>query len=208
MQKQGHLRRFIFVIITTALFLHACSTNSSVSIGSTPTPTASSGSSQNSIAVTSAAELIPSTPPVKNIDVCSFFTSTDAESLVGTVEMNITPGSDFDEITGNTLDYCTYKGDDVALVVSLVRSSAAKDSAQWQDQLPEMTNASDPDAVISPTSDIGEKAYWIITQSSVGLSVAKFPYVFILAVGGNIGYPDDYKDDFITLAQKVMDALP
>lgn len=114
MKKQVHLRRLLFVIITTALFIHACASNSpknNVSLGSTPTPTASSGSSQNNIVSTPAVELAPSAiPAVKNIDVCSFFSSADAEPLVGTALINITPGSDYDEITGGTLDYCTYKG--------------------------------------------------------------------------------------------------
>jgi hypothetical protein len=154
-------------------------------------------------------ELVPSAiPSVKNVDICSLFTSADAEPLVGTALIDITPGNDFDEITGGTLDFCTYKGDDVALVISLVKTSAPQGSQEWQNQLLEMTKASDPSAAIAPASDIGELAYWVITEDSVGLSVAQFPYIFILAVGGNIGYADDYKDDLTALAQKVVNALP
>jgi len=120
----------------------------------------------------------------------------------------MTPGNDFDEITGGPLDFCTYKGDDVALVLSLVKSSAPHGSQDWQNQLQEMTKASDPNAAVTPASDIGEKADWVITEDSVGILVAKYPHIFILAVGGNIGYADDYKDDLTTLAQKVMDQLP
>lgn len=89
-----------------------------------------------------------------------------------------------------------------------MKSSAPTGSQEWQNQLLEMTKASDPDAAVTPASNIGEKSYWVITESSVGLVVAKFPYIFIVAVGGNIGYADDYKDDLTTLAQKVVDALP
>jgi ABC-type Fe3+-hydroxamate transport system substrate-binding protein len=212
MKKQVRLSRFLSVMIITSLFIHACSTSSpenSMSVGTTPTPTASSGSSENNIASTPAAELVPSAPPpAQKIDVCSFFTSADAESIVGTALINITPGSDFDEITGGTLDYCTYKGDDVALVVSIVKSSAPKDSQEWQDQLLEMTKATDPDAAVTPASDIGERSYWVITEDSVGISVARFPYIFILAVGGNIGYSEDYKEDLNTLAQMIVNSLP
>lgn len=220
MKKQIRLGQFILVVITMSLLIHACSTNSPVSIGSTPTPTATLGSSGNSVATTPIAELLSSaTAPVQKVDVCSFFTSADAEPLVGTALIDITPGNDFDEITGGPLDYCTYKGDDVALVLSIVKSSAPKGSDEWQNQLIEMSKASDPEAAVTPvspdpeaaatpTSDIGELSYWVITESSVGLSTAKYPYIFIIAVGGNIGYSEDYKDDLIALRQKVMDQLP
>lgn len=172
------------------------------------TPTASSGSLPNNVVATAAVVPVPSAPAVKNIDVCSFFTSVDAQPLVGTIEITISQGSDLDEVTGGQLDYCTYQGDDVTLLVSLATSNAAKDSQAWQDQLSEMTRATDPDAIITPFSDLGELSYWVITEESAGFSVAKFPYVFILAVGGNIGYPDDYKNDLQSLAQKILDALP
>jgi len=209
MKKKTRLEWFTLVFVVMSLLIPACSTNSPVSVGATPTPTAVSGSSQNNVVSTPAVELVASAlPPVKNTDICAFFTSADAEPLVGTAVINLTSGNDFDEITGGPLDYCTYKGDDVALVLSLVKSSAAHGSQDWQNQLLEMTKASDPEAVIAPASNIGEQAYWVITTSSVGLSVARFPYIFILAVGGNIGYADDYKDDLTALAQKVLDALP
>jgi len=211
MKKQVRPSYFLFVVIAATLLLQSCSTNAPISSASvaTATPTASSGSSQNNVIVTPDAELVPSAPSVKTIDVCSFFTSLDAQPLVGTAVINTTQGSEDDEITGGTLEYCTYKGDDVALIISLATSSAPNGSQEWQNQLLEMTAASDPDAAITPTSGIGEQSYWVIVpDGSVGLSVAKYPYVFILAVGGNIGAPEDYQDDLITLAQKVLDALP
>ncbi|MEP7135249.1 MAG: hypothetical protein ABI904_09980 [Chloroflexota bacterium] len=212
MQKQVRPNRFILLILTAALLLPACSTNTPInatSVASTPTSTVSSGPTLNSVVATSAVILIPSAPPAKNIDICSFFTSIDAQPLVGTVEINITPGSEADEITGGTLEYCTYRGEDVALLISLVKSSASKDSPTWQDQLLQMVQSSDPDAVITPAAGIGELAYWVITPApAVGLWVAKYPYVFGLAVGGNISAPDDYQDGLQSLAQKVLDALP
>jgi len=220
MQKQVRRSGFLFVLMTTALFLHACSTN--VNIASTPTAAVSSESSQNipgvtptttafsgNLVVTPAAELAATAPAVKTIDICSFFTSVDAQPLVGSVEINITPGSEADEITGGTLEYCTYRGEDVALMISLATSSAPKDSPTWQDQLLQMVQSSDPEAVISPATGIGELAYWVISPApAAGLWVAKYPYVFGLAVGGNIGTPDDYKDDLQSLAQKVLNQLP
>jgi hypothetical protein len=209
MKKQTRLEWFTLVLVVISLLIPACSTNSAVSIEATATPTAVSGSSQNNIISTPAVEVVPSAiPAVKNVDICSFFTSADAEPLVGTAVINLIPGNDFDEITGGPLEFCTYKGDDVALVLSLVKSSAAHGSQDWQNQLLEMTKASDPNAVVTPAADIGEQAYWVITEESVGLLVAKYPHIFILGVGGNIGYADDYKDDLTTLAQKVMDQLP
>jgi hypothetical protein len=145
---------------------------------------------------------------LQNIDICSILTAADAEPIVGTALIDATPGSDIDEVTGGPLLYCTYKGDDVALVISIVSSNAAKDSQTWQDQLLEITQASYPEAAITPNSDLGEQSYWVVTEDSAGWFVAEHPYVFALVVGGNIGYSEDYKEDLKALANKVLDVLP
>lgn len=216
MKKRTHLSGVTLTVIILSLLLHACSMNTSqnsVIVTATSTPTLLSNSSNNNnIATATSTPAEPANPvaltPIQNLDPCAFLTSADAEPLVGTALIDITPGSDVDEITGGPLEYCTYKGDDVALVVSFVKSSAPNGSPEWQNQLQEMPKASDPEAVVTPASEIGEQSYWVVTEESVGLSVAKYPYIFILAVGGNIGYSEDYKADLVTLAQKVMDALP
>ena len=202
------------MIIAIVLLVNSCSMkppDNSVVIGSTSTPTASSGSSNNNPTATTIPAEIPSPialTPVQAIDVCAFFTAADAEPIVGTALIEITRGSDIDEVTGGPLDYCNYKGDDVALVVSFVKSNAAKDSQAWQDQLPNMAQATDSDATVTETSDLGERSYWGVTEQSAGWFVAKFPYVFALVVGGNIGYSEDYRDDLTALAQRIVDQLP
>lgn len=216
MKKSTALHRSILAVMTMSLLINACSMKSPGNgvLGgptSTPTPTAVNGSSNNSAtAIATPAETpSPVAPtPLQNIDPCSILTVADAEPFVGTALIDVKPGSDIDEVTGGPLDFCTYKGDDVALVISLVKSGAAKDSQTWQDQLLEITKASDPEAAITPNSDLGEQSYWVVTEDSAGWFVARFPYVFALAVGGNIGYSEDYKDDLKALAQKVLDALP
>ena len=184
--------------------------DNSIIVGSTSTPTAASNPSDNNTAVSTPTEVLnPSAPtPVQNIDVCSFFTAADAEPIVGTAMIEVSRGSDVDEVTGGPLDYCNYIGDDVALVVSLVKSNAAKDSPDWQGQLLEMTNTSEPEATTEPFPGLGEQAYWAVTEHSAGWFVAKFPYVFALVVGGNIGYSEDYKEDLNTLAQVIVNSLP
>jgi len=216
MKKQTRLSPFALTVIALSLLLHAYSMNApqtGVNVGSTSTPTAVSNSSNNNVTatveVTPAEGSLPTAlTPVQNIDPCAFFTAPDAEPIVGTALIDITPGSDFDEVTGGPLDYCTYKGDDTALVISFVRSNAAKDSQAWQDQLPNMAQATDSEASVTETSDLGERSFWGVTEHSAGWFVAKYPYVFALVVGGNIGYSEDYREDLTALAQKVLDALP
>lgn len=214
MKNLTHLLRSILAVISASLLITACSVSlpkNTVEVGSTPTPTAPSGSSMSD----PTATIIPPEPPspvaltpVQRIDVCSLLTAADAEPIVGTALIDLTPGSDIDEVTGGPLDYCTYKGDDVALVISLVMSSAIEGSQEWQDQLLQITQSSEPDAAITPASGLGERSYWVVTEDSAGWFVAKFPYVFALVVGGNIGYSEDYKEDLKVLAEKVIASLP
>ena len=214
MKKRTQLRRFTIAAIIISLLIHACSMNTpdnSIIVESTSTPTAASNPSDNNTTAipTPTEEPNPSAPaPVQNFDVCSFFTAAEAEPIVGTAMIEVTRGSDVDEVTGGPLDYCNYIGDDVALVVSLVKSNAVKDSPEWQGQLLEMTNTSEPDATTEPFPGLGEQAYWAVTEHSAGWFVAKFPYVFALVVGGNIGYSEDYKEDLNTLAQVIVNSLP
>jgi hypothetical protein len=221
MKKQTLLSSFALTVIAVSLLLHACSMNApdnSADIITTSTPTASSGSSNNSVTATATSSLAEiASPPVtappiqdleQNLDPCAFFTSAEAEPIVGTALIDITPGNDVDEVTGGPLEYCTYKGDDVALVVSFVQSNAVQGSLAWQDQLPNMAQATDSDATVTEIPGLGERSFWGVTEHSAGWFVAKYPYVFALVVGGNIGYSEDYKADLTTLAQKIIDQLP
>ena len=213
MKNLTHLLRLTLAVMTVSLLITACSVSlpdNSVDVDSTFTPTAPSGSSINPTSTT----IPPASPspvaltPVQRIDICSFFTAAEAEPIVGTALIDVTPGSDIDEVTGGPLDYCIYKGDDVALVISLVMSNAVEGSQEWQDQILQITQTSEPDATITSASDLGEQSYWVFTEDSAGWFVAKFPHVFGLVVGGNIGYSEDYKEDLRVLAEKVLASLP
>lgn len=210
MKKKARLSRTIFAIIGMSLLVNACSPSNGIVIGPMSTPTTSNLSLDNNPTSTATPQEVSSdpsaVPAIQNINICGFFTSADAEPIVGTALIETTAGSDSDEVTGGILNYCTYKGDDTALVISLAESSAVKDSAEWQGQLSEMTNADE--ASITPFPGLGEQAYWVVTEDSAGFDVAKFPYIFVLAVGGNIGYSEDYKEDLMNLAQRIVDSLP
>ena len=211
MKNSTALHRSILAVMTMALLISACSLNlpnHGVNGGPTSTPTASSGSTDGNSTLATAPPSTAESTPVPLIDICSFFTPAEVEPIVGTALIDATPGGDIDEITGGPLDYCTYKGDDVAMVISVVRSKAAEGSQEWKDQILNIAQASDPEAAITPESGLGEQAFWVVTEDSAGWFVAEYPYVFGLAVGGNIGYSEDYKEDLKALADKVLDALP
>jgi len=204
----------VFVIVILSLLVNACNlnlSNNGVVIGPTSTPTAANLPAEDNPTATSAAEEIPtelSAPPaIQNIDVCGFFTTIDAEPIVGTALINVSEGSDTDD-EGGALSYCNYIGDDVALVLSMSVSGFSKDSPDWQGKLLETTKLSEPNTVSEASAEIGEQAYWVVNEDSAGWYVAKYPYVFALVVGGNIGYAEDYKEDLAALAQRVAGALP
>lgn len=211
MKNISQLRPLTTAGIALLMLISACSPSAPKSggdVGPTSTPTASGGSADgNSTLVTVPPSTAESTP-VPLIDICSFFAPDEVEPIVGTALIDATPGGDIDEITGGPLDYCTYKGDDVAMVISVVKSKAAEGSQEWKDQALNIAQASDPEAEITPESGLGEQAFWVVTEDSAGWFVAQYPYVFALAVGGNIGYSEDYKEDLKAMAEKVIESLP
>ena len=87
-------------------------------------------------------------------------------------------------------------------------SGFSKDSPDWQGKLLETTKLAEPNTVSEASAEIGEQAYWVVNEDSAGWYVAKYPYVFALVVGGNIGYAEDYKEDLTALAQRVASSLP
>lgn len=214
MKNLTRLQRITWVVLALSLLITACSLNqpaNGVAVGPTSTSTASDGSSISSPTDTPIPPESPSPAaltPAQNVDICSLITTAEAEPFVGTALIDVTPGGDIDEVTGSPLDYCTYKGDDIALVISVVKSGAVEGSKEWQDQLLLMAQATDPEAAVTPGSGLGERSYWVVTEESAAWFVAEFPYVFGLAVGGNIGYSEDYKDDLKALAEKVVESLP
>jgi hypothetical protein len=60
-------------------------------------------------------------------------TTPEAEAVLGQSVMNITPGPDSGNIPGPTINFCTYLGKDLAVVVSSVdtgSTQAASDDAE------------------------------------------------------------------------------
>jgi hypothetical protein len=209
-----HTQKFTLTVIILSLLVNACNLNSpnnSVAIGPTSTPTDSNLPPQDTPTVEATQEASSNPSPnagTEKFDVCGFFTAADAEPIVGTALITVHAGTDVDDATGGVLNYCNYIGDDVALVLSISETASSKDSTEWQDQLLNTANITDPNATSEPSTSTGERAYWVVNEDAAGWYVAKYPYVFALVVGGNIGYAEDYKEDILNLAQRVADALP
>jgi len=215
MNIQNPSKKFLFVIVIISLTISACSLPSGGGQAGNATATPTLVSNSNNPPATSAGtpvnQIESTVPPqasaaIKQIvDPCALFTNQQVEPIVGTALITTTPGSDIDDVTGGPLNFCTYNGDDVGLVISITESSAVKDSAEWQDQLTAITEA---ETTPIAEAGLGDQAYWVVTENSAGWFVAQYPYIFGLAVGGNIGYSEDYKEDLRALAQIVIDALP
>lgn len=193
------------------IFLLICVTAcapSSPAATATPTPTSGSVAAETPATLATLAVDTPQAlPSVKTVDLCAIFSPAQVEPIVGTALITTTPGTDVDEVTGGPLNFCTYKGEDVALVISVAESQSAKDSQTWQDQLAAITNPDEP-STITEENGLGEKAYWVVNEDSAGWYVARYPYVFALVVGGNISLADEYKEDLRRLAEQVLSTLP
>lgn len=211
MRLQINLWQYVLTIVLLASLITACTHSSTITpapVTAIPTSTAIGGSTNADTPFPAQpTNTLQPQPPVKTIDLCSLFTNEQVESLVGTALITATPGTDIDEVTGGPLLFCTYKGDDVALVISLAQSQAPQGSQAWQNQLAAMTNSGEP-TTVTEEGGLGEKSYWLVNEDSAGWSVARYPYVFMLVVGGNISLAEQYKDDLKTLAEQTLAALP
>jgi hypothetical protein len=155
---------------------------------------------------TQAPVVIPTesaTQPVAVLDVCSLITSTEAEAVLGQPVASIKPGTDTDSISGETINFCTYLGNGLAVVISTVDTgseNAAKD--MLKKQLAQML-ADDASTTSKEEAGLGDQAYWSVTENAASYTVVKDSHVFIVGLGGNIGVPASHKAPLLTLAKSV-----
>jgi hypothetical protein len=176
------LNRIVTLIAVTGIMLLA------TACGGTPTPTTMPAPATTEPAV------------VPNLDICSLATTEEVTAVLGQAPLNATPGSDPDNSTGTTINFCTYLGGNgLAVVISSVDTGTVEaGQAMIATQL-----SLAPDMVVTEESGIGDKAYWSVGAKAVSYTVLKDTHVFSVALGGAIGDPASHKDALLALAQAV-----
>jgi hypothetical protein len=214
--KQKRLIRFwsVALIIISAFLLTACSGSQKNSPAPTITPTPTEevveGGDISAVEPTKAPIDSPTddpnmepteTPSVE--DVCSLVTTFDVENVLGQTVTSITPGSEMDDSTGSTINFCTYVGSGKAVVISSTEvdnSSIGGDALRSQLQT---MQDDEPDTKINEELGVGVKAYWAVSEHAGEYVVLTEEHVFSVGLGGNIGNPLDSKAALLTLAQIV-----
>jgi hypothetical protein len=212
--RQG--ARLFAIMIVVALGISACQLSPSSSSTPTPTTTVVEDVGLEEIPTdtpTPAASLVApltdnsGSDDSDSSDVCSLISTTEAETAPGQPVTSITPGTDEDSITGETLDFCTYLGQDRAVVISMVDTGSLDLVGPMIDQ--ELANMDDGDEVptVLQVLGLGDQAYWSTTSHAGEYIVQTGTVVFAVALGGNVGNPADYKDALRTLAELVAGRL-
>jgi hypothetical protein len=135
--------------------------------------------------------------------VCSLVTTFDVENVLGQTVTSITPGSEMDDSTGSTINFCTYVGSGKAVVISSTEVDNSSVGGDVQRAQLQTMQDDEPNTKINEELGVGVKAYWDVSEHAGEYVVLTEEHVFSVGLGGNIGNPLDSKAALLTLAQIV-----
>ena len=139
--------------------------------------------------------------PIPLVDVCSLATAFDVENVLGQTVTSITPGSEPDDISGGTLNFCTFVGSGQAVVISSVEVENSSFGLDMLNAQVDAFKGEEPDTAVNQELGVGVKAYWSTSEHAGQYTVLTEEHVFAVSLGGNIGAPEDHKAALLTLAQ-------
>jgi len=138
-------------------------------------------------------------------DVCSLVTAYDVENVLGQTVISITSGSEPDEVSDSTLNYCTFRGSDMAVVISSVEVENSFIGGDILRATLQSNKDDEPSTVTNEELGVGVKAYWSVSENAGGYTVLTEEHIFSVVLGGNIDNPANHKAALLTLAQIVAE---
>jgi hypothetical protein len=196
-----------------ALMLSACGGTVQTLPTATTTPTATateeSGLILPEVTVTPPVDLptedtsLEATATNTVEDVCSLVTGFNVEEVLGQPVTKITPGAEPDDVTGGTLNYCTFLGSGKAVVISSVEVDNSYIGLDILNAQIQSMQDDEPDTKINQELGVGIKAYWSVSDHAGGYTVLTEEHVFSVILGGDIGNALDHKAALLALAQIV-----
>ena len=138
-------------------------------------------------------------------DVCSLVTAYDVENVLGQTVISIIPGSEPDEVTDSTINYCTFLGSGLAVVISSVEVENSYIGGDILRATLQSNKDEEPSTVTNEELGVGVQAYWSVSEHAGGYTVLTEEHVFSVVLGGNLGNPANHKAALLTLTQIVAD---
>jgi hypothetical protein len=207
----GNERKYILwfaLVCMVALGASACGGLPSNAL--TPTPTTlmgilpPNGQSTGIPAVIGASGTADAT---KVLDICALITQSEAEAVLGQAVLATTPGTDTDSATGATLNFCTYRGTGLAVLVSREDFGSAEAAKQAMKQAVAKMLSDNTTSTIPQDGGPGDQTYWATSPHAAEFTMQKGSSIFSVLLGGNIGDPAAHKPALLDLAKSVAGRL-
>lgn len=199
--------RLIVALLSLSLLISACGGTPASS--TTPTPTTVMGSlpvDQATPIPTNMVTEAPSDPshgPAAVTDVCALVSTADIEAVLGSTPIASTPGSDPDTYTGVTINFCTYLGQGVAVVISTSDTASAQAAAALLQQELAQALVDTPQTITTQETGVGDQLFWSVAEKASSYTVQVGASVFSVGLGGNVGDPASHKTALLDLAKKI-----
>lgn len=222
MQNNGYIPKdhptgfwIALTVVMVALMLSACGGTTQSLPTATITPTATA-TEEPGLILPEAPTTTPVDLPTEDAsleptatdsveDVCSLVTAFDVEQVLEQPVTSITPGAEPDDVTGSTINFCTYVGTGKAVVISSVEVESSSIGLDTLNSQIQSIKDEEPGTEVNQELGVGIQAYWTVSENAGGFTVLTEEHVFSVSLGGNIGDALDHKAALLTLAQIVAE---
>ena len=201
--------RLIVVILGFSLLISACTGTPANS--TTPTPTTMTGVLPADQSTPIESQVATQAPPASSNntviqDVCAMVSTEDVAAVLGLTPIAAKPGTDTDNVTGLTIYFCTYLGQDTAVVFSAAEPASAEAAKTYLQGELAQEQSDDSTMVITEETGVGDQLFWNVAEEAASYTVRMGSHVFSIALGGNIGDPSSHKAALLELAKKIAAA--
>jgi hypothetical protein len=207
----GNLLKYTWLISLMCLIgLGASACTGLPSSALTPTPTTLMGilpPNGQSTEIPTALGASGTADASKVLDICALITQSEAEAVLGQPVSATTPGTDTDRVTGATLNFCTYRGTGLAVLVSREDFGSAEAAKQAMKQNLAKMLSDNTTSTIPQDGGPGDQTYWATSPNAAEFTMQKGSFIFSVLLGGNIGDPATHKEALLNLANSVAGKL-
>ncbi len=138
------------------------------------------------------------------VDVCSLVTPEDVAPVLGQTPLTAAPGDEPDQRTGNTVYFCTYLGQGLAVVISVAPTGSPDAARSLLEGRVQQMQAEGDSPVSESEAGLGDVAFWTTTSNGASFDFGVGSFAVGVSVGGSaLGDPSAHRDALKVLAQSV-----